>query len=49
MSWDIYVYAEVRSKDNSEWKPLTNGCICDEFKYHDDGFYESLYTMRSSE
>lgn len=46
MSWNIYVYAEVRSKNDNEWKPLTNGCVCDEFKFYDDGFYESLYTMK---
>jgi hypothetical protein len=33
MSWDIYMYAEVKGKTDTEWKPLCDKCLSDNFKY----------------
>lgn len=50
MSWDIYVYAEVRNLDqSSDWKPLTDKCVCDNFKYYDADFVDELPRMKAKE
>lgn len=50
MSWDIYVYAEVRNKDKfPDWKPLCDRCVCDNFKYYNEGFTDELPIMNASE
>lgn len=48
MSWDIYVYAEVRHKDSSEWSPLFDRCVCDNFKCYNDEFIDKLPRMSAS-
>lgn len=53
MSWDIFVYAEIRPNSSNgksfEWKPLVDKCICDNFKYFNDGFTDELPRMKASE
>ena len=44
MSWNIYVYAETKS-NNGEWEPLTEQCVCDDFKYLDVDFFDNLPSM----
>lgn len=41
MSWNIYIYAEVKSKNADAWKPLTNRPVHDFFKEYRDGFYDN--------
>lgn len=41
MSWNIYIYAEVKSKNDGVWKPLTNKPVFDSFKEYRDSFYDS--------
>lgn len=48
MSWNIYVYAETKS-NNGEWEPLTERCVCDDFKYLDVDFFDSLPSMSVSD
>lgn len=49
MSWNICVYAEVKGKDETEWKPLVNKCVCDDFKHYDSDFYDDLYCIKASD
>lgn len=53
MSWDIYVYAETRPNSSHgefiDWKPLVDKCVCDNFKYFNDGFTDELPRMKASE
>lgn len=50
MSWDICVYAEVRNDEKyPEWKPLIDKCVCDNFKYYNDGFTDELPRMKASD
>lgn len=49
MSWNIYVYAEVKGKNETEWKPLVNKCVCDDFKHYDSDFYDDLYCIKASD
>ena len=50
MSWNIYVYAEVRNLDkSSNWEPLTDKCLCDNFKHYDADFASELPRMKASE
>lgn len=49
MSWNIYIYAEVKAKDEIEWKPLVNKCVCDNFKHYDSDFYDDLYCIKASD
>jgi hypothetical protein len=50
MSWDIYVYAEVKNDDKfPDWKPLCDRCVCDNFKYYNEGFTDELPKMNASE
>ena len=49
MSWNIYIYAEVKGKNETEWKPLVNKCVCDDFKHYDSDFYDDLYCIKASE
>lgn len=49
MSWDIYVYAEVKHKDSEKWEPLIDRCVCDNFKWYNDGFTEDLPRMKASD
>lgn len=47
MSWNIFVYAEVRNKKDHEWKPLTDKCICDDFKFYGADFCDDLPRMKA--
>lgn len=49
MSWDIYMYAEVKGSKDTEWKPLCDACVCDNFKYYSEGFTDELPSMRADE
>lgn len=52
MSWNIYIYAEKFDSDTSTWKPLSEQCICDSFKYYDDyncEFYHSIPEIATNE
>ena len=49
MSWNIFIYAEFKSKNDLDWKPLVQHCVCDNFKYYDDDFYDSLYSMNAED
>ncbi len=49
MSWNIYIYAEVKGRNETEWKPLVNKCVCDDFKHYDSDFYDDLYCIKASE
>lgn len=49
MSWNIFVYAEVKHKGSDTWEPLVNGCVCDDFKYYDDSYCEEMCRMKASE
>lgn len=49
MSWDIYMYAEVKSKKDSDWRPLIIPAISDEFKHLNDGFVDDLPWIFSKE
>jgi len=45
MSWNIFIYAEVKSKKETDFKPLVIPAICDDFKFLDVDFVCSLPTM----
>lgn len=49
MSWNIYIYAEVKGKNDTEWKPLTKNCVCDNFKHYKDCFYDEMEMMNSKD
>lgn len=49
MSWNIFVYAEVKRKGSAEWRPLTNSAVCDDFKYYKDDFYDELPRMKAAD
>jgi len=49
MSWNIYLFAEISSDSMKTWKPLTDKCVCDNFKYYDNDFYDSLPYMKVSD
>ena len=49
MSWDIYMYAEVKGSKDTEWRPLCNSCVCDNFKYYNEGFTDELPSMKASD
>lgn len=49
MSWNIYLFAEISSDNMKTWKPLTDKCVCDNFKYYDNDFYDSLRYMKVSD
>ena len=49
MSWDIYMYAEIRNKDSQEWKPLCDRCICDNFKFYGMDFCDSIPRMKAKD
>lgn len=49
MSWNIFVYAEVKNKKDTEWKPLIENCVCDDFKYYDAGYVDEMLRMKASE
>lgn len=47
MSWNTYVYAEVKHESSDQWLPLTDRCLCENFKYYDDYFcacMDSIHT-----
>lgn len=45
MSWNIYIYAEHRKDSNSEWEPVTNKCLFDNYKHYRDDLYDSMNRM----
>lgn len=49
MSWDIYMYAEVKKSGCDKWEPLMQDALSDGFKYLNDGFIDTLPTMKASE
>jgi hypothetical protein len=49
MSWNIFIYAEVKGKNETEWKPLINKCVCDDFKNYSMDFYDDLPYMKVNE
>lgn len=49
MSWNIFVYAEVKEKDKSKWKPLVIPAVCDDFKYFKDDFIDELPCMSAKD
>ena len=49
MSWNIFIYAEVKGKNETEWKPLINKCVCDDFKNYSMDFYDELSCMKASD
>ena len=52
MSWDIYIYAEKFDDSTSTWKPISDHCVCDNFKYYDDyncEFYHSIPEIAENE
>lgn len=46
MSWDIYIYAECKHSDSEAWKPLCEHPILDCYKLYNDGFIDSLKSMK---
>lgn len=49
MSWNIFVYAEIKEKDTTEWKPLVIPAVCDDFKYFKDEFVDELPCMSAKD
>jgi len=49
MSWNIFVYAEVRGKNDDDWKPLVIPAVCDDFKYFNDGIIDELPYMSAKD
>lgn len=45
MSWNIYIYAEHRKDSNSEWEPVTNNCLFDNYKHYRDDLYDNMSRM----
>lgn len=49
MSCDIYMYAEVKGRNDTEWKPLCDKCVCDNFEYYSECYLDGLPRMKASE
>lgn len=49
MSWNIFIYAEVKVKNDDTWKPLVVPAVCDDFKHLNDGFVDSLPCMSAKD
>lgn len=49
MSWNIYIYAEVKGENDTDWKPLTKNCVCDNFKYYKDYFYDEMEIINTND
>lgn len=49
MSWNIFIYAEVKGNNDNGWKPLVVPAVCDDFKHLNDGFVDSLPCMSAKD
>jgi hypothetical protein len=43
------MYAEVKGKTDTEWKPLCDKCISDNFKYYSEGYVDTLPHMKAKD
>lgn len=49
MSWNIYIYAETKSKGSDEWKPLYDKPLFESYKLYKDDFYDSFKNIKASD